>query len=108
MDNHTYIRLINKEYPLPSGFIPANLVDSGIPFDAPADDEKRLLEERAAQAALSLLSRSPSGGLKPVWHLRIPLLFTAKAAFHRKPICCASRNKRTSKRTRSGSFLSLH
>ncbi len=22
MDNHTYIRLINKEYPLPSGFIP--------------------------------------------------------------------------------------
>ena len=42
MDNHTYIRLINKEYPLPAGFIPANLVDSGIPFDAPADDENEL------------------------------------------------------------------
>mgnify|MGYP000494264847 FL=1 len=54
MDNHTYIRLINKEYPLPAGFIPANLVDSGIPFDAPPGDEKRLLEPKAARAALSL------------------------------------------------------
>lgn len=63
MDNHTYIRLINKEYPLPSGFIPANLVDSGIPFDAPANDEKRLLEARAAQAALSLFRAARQEGL---------------------------------------------
>ena len=63
MDNHTYIRLINKAYPLPSGFIPANLVDSGIPFDAPANDEKRLLEARAAQAALSLFRAARQEGL---------------------------------------------
>lgn len=63
MDNHTYIRLINKKHPLPSGFIPANLIDAGIPFDALPGDEKRLLESKAAQAAFSLFHAARQDGL---------------------------------------------
>lgn len=46
-----YTQLINREHPLPKDFVPHNLIDSGIPFDAPAGDEKRLLEANAAGAA---------------------------------------------------------
>ena len=54
-----YTRLINKAHPLPSDYIPLNLIDSGIPFDAPAGDPKRLMEKKGG-------SRSPAacaGGL---------------------------------------------
>lgn len=63
MDNHTYIRLINKKHPLPAGFTPASLIDIGIPFDAPPDDEKRLLEPKAARAALALTNAARLEGL---------------------------------------------
>lgn len=49
-----YTLLINREHPLPMDYIPADLVDSGIPFDAPPHDPKRLLESRTARAAASL------------------------------------------------------
>ena len=32
-----YTRLINRDHPLPEGFIPEHLVDIGLPFDAPLD-----------------------------------------------------------------------
>ena len=39
-----YTRLINKDHPLPPDYVPENLTDIGIPFDAPCGDPKRLLE----------------------------------------------------------------
>ena len=50
-----YTRLINKDYPLPPDYVPENLTDIGIPFDAPCGDPKRLLEIRTAHAALMLI-----------------------------------------------------
>ena len=61
--NTNYIRLINKEHPLPESFVPDNLKDIGIPFDAPYGDPKRLLEEKAAHAALDLITRARQEGL---------------------------------------------
>ena len=58
-----YIRLINKEHPLPESYVPEHLVDIGLPFDALPGDPKRLLEEAAAQAALSLINRARQEGL---------------------------------------------
>ncbi len=58
-----YMRLINREHPLPENYIPENLVDIGIPFDALPGDPKRLLEEKAAFAALELITRSHREGL---------------------------------------------
>lgn len=58
-----YTHLINREHPLPKDYIPEHLVDIGIPFDALPDDPKRLLEKRAAFAALELISRSHREGL---------------------------------------------
>lgn len=49
-----YIRLINQSHPLPEGYIPENLMDPGIPFDALPGDPKRLLEIRTAKAAYGL------------------------------------------------------
>ena len=49
-----YTRLINKEHPLPEGYIPENLIDIGLPFDAMPGDPKKLLEKKAAQAAYAL------------------------------------------------------
>ena len=50
-----YTRLINKDHPLPPDYVPENLTDIGIPFDAPCGDPKRLLEIRTAHAALTLI-----------------------------------------------------
>lgn len=58
-----YFRLINKEHPLPADYVPENLVDLGLPFDAFPGEEKRLLEEKAAYAVLELISRSRREGL---------------------------------------------
>lgn len=56
MCENKYIRLINKEHPLPEDFVPSGLTDMGIPFEAPYGDEKRLLEPLAAKAALDLIN----------------------------------------------------
>ena len=61
--NQIYTRLINREHPLPEDYIPDNLVDIGLPFDAPPHDPKRLLEEKTALAAAELISRSRREGL---------------------------------------------
>lgn len=61
-----YIRLINKEYPLPEGYIPEHLVDAGIPFDALPGDPKRLLEKEAAKAAFTLIQAAHREGLSIV------------------------------------------
>lgn len=58
-----YFQLINKEHPLPADYIPENLVDLGLPFDALPGEQKRLLEEKAAYAVLELISRSRREGL---------------------------------------------
>ena len=58
-----YTRLINREHPLAKDYIPNHLVDPGLPFDAMPGEPKRLLEERAACAALELISRGRREGL---------------------------------------------
>ena len=58
-----YFRLINREHPLPSNYIPSDLVDIGLPFDALPGEQKRLLEEKTAYAVLELISRSRHEGL---------------------------------------------
>lgn len=50
-----YTQLINKDHPLPKDYVPANLTDTGIPFDALPGDDKRLLEHSAAKAAFALV-----------------------------------------------------
>ena len=61
--NKIYTRLINREHPLPEEYIPSELVDIGLPFDSLPGEEKRLLEEAAARAALELIARSRREGL---------------------------------------------
>ena len=58
-----YTRLINQSHPLPPDYIPENLIDIGIPFDALPGDPKRLLEKRTAQAALRLVNAACQEGL---------------------------------------------
>mgnify|MGYP004482447447 CR=1 FL=1 len=58
-----YTRLINEKHPLPSDYIPENLIDAGIPFHAHPDDSKRLLEKNAARAALCLVNAACQQGL---------------------------------------------
>ena len=58
-----YTRLINKSHPLPPDYVPENLVDTGVPFDALPDDPKRLLEKKTAQAALRLVNAACQEGL---------------------------------------------
>ena len=52
-----YTRLINKDHPLPPDYVPENLTDIGIPFDAPCGDPKQgerhttgILEAHSAKA----------------------------------------------------------
>lgn len=61
--SNMYTRLINRQHPLPEGYIPEHLVDIGIPFDALPGDSKRLLEMKTARAALRLISASQRDGL---------------------------------------------
>lgn len=63
MDTQKYIRLINKTHPLPKEFVPSCLVDIGLPFDIPGQNEKKLLEAKAAKAALSLINASRLEGI---------------------------------------------
>ena len=58
-----YTRLINKDHPLPPDYVPENLTDIGIPFDAPCGDPKRLLEFRTAHAAFSLIQAAQKESL---------------------------------------------
>lgn len=58
-----YIRLINKEHPLSEDYVPENLVDTGIPFDALPGDSKRLMEIKAAEAAHYLFVAAHKEGL---------------------------------------------
>ena len=58
-----YTRLINKDHPLPPDYVPENLTDIGIPFDAPCGDSKRLLEIRTAHAALMLIQAAQKESL---------------------------------------------
>lgn len=58
-----YFRLINREHPLPRNYIPSDLVDIGLPFDALPGEQKRLLEAKTAYAVLELISRSRHEGL---------------------------------------------
>lgn len=58
-----YIRLINKEHPLSEDYVPENLVDTGIPFDALPGDPKRLMEITAAKAAHFLFAAARKDGL---------------------------------------------
>lgn len=58
-----YTYLINKEHPLPESFVPENLIDIGLPFDALPGDPKRLLEEKTACAALEMITRARREGL---------------------------------------------
>ena len=58
-----YTRLINKDHPLPPDYVPENLTDIGIPFDAPCGDPKRLLEIRTAHAALTLIQAAQKESL---------------------------------------------
>ena len=48
--------LVNRSHPLPPDFVPADLVEADIPFDAPAGHEKRMLKTAAARAAKELFS----------------------------------------------------
>lgn len=57
-----YIRLINKTHPLPEGYIPKNLTDTGIPFDALPGNPKRLMEINAARAAHFLFTAAQKEG----------------------------------------------
>ena len=58
-----YTRLIIKDHPLPPDYVPENLTDIGIPFDAPCGDPKRLLEIRTAHAALTLIQAAQKESL---------------------------------------------
>lgn len=46
--------LVNRSHPLPPDYIPADLTEPDIPFDAPVGHEKRLLAAPAAGAAKAL------------------------------------------------------
>lgn len=58
-----YTILINREHPLPADFIPEQLVDIGLPFDAVPGEAKRLLEKKTAHSAMELITRSRMEGL---------------------------------------------
>lgn len=63
MPEFSYEMLVNREHLLEPGFLPPSLVYPSIPFDAPAEDPKRLLEPRAARAAEKLFSHAHDAGL---------------------------------------------
>lgn len=52
--------LVNKEYRLSSDYIPKNMIQAPIPFDAHPDDPKRLLQREAALKARELFDRAES------------------------------------------------
>ncbi len=54
----SYTRLVNKSHPLDPDYIPCDLTEAQIPFQAAPGDPKRLLRARAAQAAQELFQRA--------------------------------------------------
>lgn len=58
-----YTSLINAAHPLPSEYVPQNLIDCGLPFDAPPGDSRRLLEAQAALCAHALFMSAHRSGL---------------------------------------------
>ena len=63
MFRYSYEILVNKQNRLDKAFVPRPLVRPAIPFDASADDPKRLLEADAAQAAEELFAYAKAAGL---------------------------------------------
>lgn len=61
--NIAYNTLINHEHPLPAAYIPDNLIDICLPFDAQPGDPKRLLEKKTAESACALFSRACHEGI---------------------------------------------
>ena len=50
--------LVNKENPLNPHYIPSDLIEPDIPFYAPGNDSRRLLQREAAIAAEELFERA--------------------------------------------------
>ena len=57
-----FSRLVNRDYPLPQDFVPEDLVPCDFPFLASGDEEKRLLNARAAASAKRLVEYGKSFG----------------------------------------------
>ena len=55
-----FSRLVNRDYPLPQDFVPEDLVPCDFPFLASGDEEKRLLNARAAASAKRLVEYGKS------------------------------------------------
>lgn len=58
-----YTALVNKDHRLSPNYIPKNLVIPSIPFAAPMDDPKRLLETATAHSAERLFADAAESGL---------------------------------------------
>lgn len=58
-----YTCLVNKNHRLDPDYIPRDLTEAQIPFQAPPGDPKRLLRAQAAQAAEELFLRARQNGL---------------------------------------------
>jgi len=55
--------IINKNRRLPEDYIPENLLEAPIPFSAPPDDPKRLMQKDASYAAKALFKRANDSGM---------------------------------------------
>ncbi len=58
-----YLLLVNRTHPLPPDYIPQDLEEPRIPFQAPPGCPKRLLRAQAAQAAEELFEKARQQGL---------------------------------------------
>ena len=102
--NNYYTRLINREHPLPEDYIPPHLIDIGLPFEAVPGDPKRLLEEKAAYAALELISRSRREGLN-LCGISGYRSYARQKNYTPEILMWHPRHQRTPKRTGSGCIL---
>lgn len=59
----SYTILINRDHPLPATFLPDSLTEPSIPFSAPPNDPRRLLQKEAAQAVTRLFAQAASQGI---------------------------------------------
>ena len=59
----SYTILINRNHPLPKDFLPDFLTEPVIPFSAPPNDQKRLLQKEAALAVTLLFDQAASEGI---------------------------------------------
>lgn len=59
----SYTILINRSHPLPETFLPDFLTEPSIPFSAPPNDTRRLLQKEAAQAVTLLFAQAVSQGI---------------------------------------------